>query len=116
VERDIARGQKSTTRTTCTAARVVKHMDNDTETEEQRERLLYENRRLSIECEYTKDENRRLSNDCKKWKRIAIPAVVVVIVGLVMRLLDGNQLNLWAVIGLVCVGLWISFANTATRT
>jgi hypothetical protein len=37
-------------------------------------------------------------------------------VGLVMRLLDGNQLNLWAVIGLVCVGLWISFANTATRT
>ena len=91
-------------------------MDNDTETEEQRERLLYENRRLSIECEYTKDESRRLSNDCKKWKRIAIPAVVIVIVGLVMRLLDGNQLNLWAVIGLVCVGLWISFANTATRT
>ena len=91
-------------------------MGNDTETEEQRERLLYENRRLSIEWEYTKYENRRLSNDCKKWKRIAIPAVVIVIVGLVMRLLDGNQLNLWAVIGLVCVGLWISFANTATRT
>jgi hypothetical protein len=74
------------------------------------------NRRLANECEYTKDENRRLSNECKKWKRIAIPAVVIVIVGLVMRLLDGNQLNLWAVIGLVCVGLWISFANTATRT
>jgi len=91
-------------------------MDNDTETEEQRERLLYENRRLSIECEYAKDENRRLSNERKKWKRIAIPAVVIVMVGLVMRLLDGNQLNLWAVIGLVCVGLWISFANTATRT
>ena len=63
-----------------------------------------------------KDENRRLSNECKKWKRIAIPAVAIVIVGLVMRLLDGNQLNLWAVIGLVCVGLWVSFANTATRT
>ena len=45
-----------------------------------------------------------------------LSAVVIVIVGLVMRLLDGNQLNLWAVIGLVCVGLWISFANTATRT
>ena len=98
------------------AARVVKHMDNDTETEEQRQRVLDENRRLSNECEYTKDENRRLSNECKKWKRIAIPAVAIVIVGLVMRLLDGNQLNLWAVIGLVCVGLWISFANTATRT
>ena len=98
------------------AARVVKHMDNDTETEEQRQRVLDENRRLLDECEYTKDENRRLSNECKKWKRIAIPAVAIVIVGLVMRLLDGNQLNLWAVIGLVCVGLWISFANTATRT
>ena len=92
------------------------HGNNDTETEEQRQRVLDENRRLSNECEYTKDENRRLSNECKKWKRIAIPAVVIVIVGLVMRLLDGNQLNLWAVIGLVCVGLWISFANTATRT
>jgi hypothetical protein len=89
---------------------------NDTEIEEQRQRVLDENRRLSNESEYTKDENRRLSNECKKWKRIAIPAVVIVIVGLVMRLLDGNQLNLWAVIGLICVGLWISFANTATRT
>jgi hypothetical protein len=28
------------------AARVVKHMDNDTETEEQRQRVLDENRRL----------------------------------------------------------------------
>jgi hypothetical protein len=37
----------------------------------------------SHECEYTKDENRRLSNECQKWKRIAIPAVVIVIVGLV---------------------------------
>ena len=27
-----------------------------------------------------------------------------------------GKLNLWAVIGLVCVGLWISFANTATKT
>jgi hypothetical protein len=91
-------------------------MDKNTEDEEQRQPVVDENRRLSNECEYTKDENRRLSNECKKWKRIAIPAVVIVIVGLVMRLLDGNQLNLWAVIGLVCVGLWISFANTATRT
>ena len=94
----------------------MKHMDYDQETEEQRQRVLEENRRLSNECEYTKDENRRLSNECEKWKRIAIPAVIVVIVGLVMRLLDGNQLNLWPLIGLVCVGLWISFANRATRT
>jgi hypothetical protein len=91
-------------------------MDKDTEIDEQRQRVLDENRSLSNECEYTKDENRRLSNECKKWKRIAIPAVAIVIVGLVTRLLDGNQLKLWAVIGLVCVGLWISFANTATRT
>jgi hypothetical protein len=74
------------------AARVVKHMDNnDTEIEEQRQRVLDENRRLSNECEYTKDENRRLSNECKKWKRIAIPAVVIVIVGLVMRLHMGQE-------------------------
>ena len=91
-------------------------MDYDQGTEEQRQRVLEENRRLSNECEYTKDENRRLSNECEKWKRIAIPAVVVVIFGLVMRLFDGNQLNLWPIIGLVCVGLWISFANRATRT
>jgi hypothetical protein len=94
----------------------VKHMDYDKEIEEQRQRVLEENRRLSNECEYTKDENRRLSNECEKWKRIAIPAVIVVIVGLVMRLLDGNQLNLWPLLGLVCVGLWISFANRTTRT
>ena len=91
-------------------------MDYNKETEEQRQRVLEENRRLSNECEYTKDENRRLSNECEKWKRIAIPAVIVVIVGLVMRLLDGNQLNLWPLIGLISVGLWISFANRTTST
>jgi hypothetical protein len=35
-------------------------MDNDTETEEQRQLVLDENRRLSNECEYTKDKNRKL--------------------------------------------------------
>ncbi len=92
------------------------HMDHDNEIEKQRQLVLEENRRLSNECEYTKDENRRLSEECEKWKRIAIPAVVVVIFGLVMRLVDGSQLNLWPMIGLVCVGLWISFARRGRRT
>ena len=50
--------------------------NNDTEIEEQRQRVLDENRRLSNESEYTEDENRRLSNECKKWKRIVILKVL----------------------------------------
>jgi hypothetical protein len=71
---------------------------------------------LQTNASIPKTKTEGFQTSARNGSGFAIPAVVIVIVGLVMRLLDGNQINLWAVIELVCVGLWISFANTATRT
>ena len=48
-------------------------MDNDTETEEQRERLLYENRRLSIECEYTKTKTEGFQTIARNGNGLLFP-------------------------------------------
>jgi hypothetical protein len=88
-------------------------MDNNTEIEEQRQRVFDENRGFQTNASTPKTKTEGFQTSARNGSGLLFP---IVIVGLVGRLLDGNQLNLWAVIGLVCVGLWISFANTATRT
>ena len=71
VERTSREVRKAPQGTACTG--VVKHMDNDTEIEEQRQRVLDENRSLSNECEYTKTKTEGFQTSARNGSGLLFP-------------------------------------------